>query len=338
MSYASRIVLDSVAPNGHRLTTFELTYWRAVHDELMTHRDLSRCTASARAIPVERMIAGVLEDPALPVNWGTNRPGMQPGAEVPPETAAAARALILGHRDQAVELVRALSALGLHKQIANRYLQPFAFTTVIVSATSYTNWFGLRCHPAAQAEIRHVALMMQEQYAQSVPQEIPEGGWHLPYVRPGELEEYGLDAMIRVSTGRVARVSYLNHNGMRDINADIELHDRLISGLDKGEPGHMSPLEHVAQAMGTAPYDQREIDHATGEPCEAAECPYCNGEPLTMCEEEAEHVQTIGTGLHRHGLTGVDLLNDVLLSSGNFRGWRQYRKSFRGEYIGGVRR
>lgn len=43
--YATKILLDSVAPCGKRLTTWELTYPRFVHAELMTHRLFSRTTA-----------------------------------------------------------------------------------------------------------------------------------------------------------------------------------------------------------------------------------------------------------------------------------------------------
>jgi len=43
-----------------------------------------------------------------------------------------------------------------------------------------------------------------------------------------------------VSVARCARVSYLTHAGVRNIGADIELYNRLISS------GHMSPAEHCA--------------------------------------------------------------------------------------------
>jgi hypothetical protein len=44
----------------------------------------------------------------------------------------------------------------------------------------------------------------------------------------------------KVSAARCARVSYLTHDGKRDIEADLTLYDRLVEG------GHWSPLEHVA--------------------------------------------------------------------------------------------
>ncbi len=49
-----------------------------------------------------------------------------------------------------------------------------------------------------------------------------------------------IDALKKVSAARCARVSYLTHDGKRDIEKDIELCDRLWSDR------HMSPFEHVA--------------------------------------------------------------------------------------------
>ena len=80
--YRARILLDSVGPSGKRITTWELRYPRMVHAELMTHRVLSRNSASSRAIPNERLIAQVLEDPAIPVWWGKNQSGMQAREEL----------------------------------------------------------------------------------------------------------------------------------------------------------------------------------------------------------------------------------------------------------------
>ena len=82
MSYNAKIVLDSVGPNGARLTTFELSYPRFVHAELMTHRMFSRNSASSRAIPTEKLLARIKEDPAMPVWWGKNQSGMQAREEL----------------------------------------------------------------------------------------------------------------------------------------------------------------------------------------------------------------------------------------------------------------
>src|SRR5437868_9447939 len=77
MAYDVKVICDSIGPHGIRLTTFEATYPLIVHNELMTHRMLSRNTASNRAIPVQKMIDSVIHDPFIPDRWPVNERGMQ---------------------------------------------------------------------------------------------------------------------------------------------------------------------------------------------------------------------------------------------------------------------
>lgn len=273
--FSTRILRDSLAPCGKRLTTWELTYPRFVHAELMTHRLFSRNSASSRAIPVDTLIRRVRKDPASPLWWGKNQPGMQAYEEVSDATKAEANRLWLTARDKVLSVVEQLGSLGVHKQIANRLLEPWMFITVIVSATEFDNWFHLRNHHAAQPEIAWVARSMAETYSLVKPKEVPAGGWHLPLVSDEETGSIDLATLKKISTGRCARVSYLTHEGIRDINSDIKLHDRLCAGPSVGEPGHWSPFEHVAMALETPD------------------------------------------------------------RSGNFIGWRQYRKEFEAEHYGG---
>ena len=77
MSYKCEIVADSINSNNNRLTTFLITYPRIIHSELMTHRVFSRNSASSRAIPFEKMVKMVEDDPFIPIAWQKNHPGMQ---------------------------------------------------------------------------------------------------------------------------------------------------------------------------------------------------------------------------------------------------------------------
>lgn len=291
--YRVEIVLDSRAPCGARLTTFALTYPRMVHAELMTHRIFSRNSASSRAIPSEKMRALVKEHPALPVWWGKNQAGMQAREELSDalytdeeidqiEEAAdefnlihneespkgAVLRLWLEARDVMIEYSDKLAKLGLHKQLCNRLTEAWMPITVLVSATSYANWFHLRDHKDAQPEIQVIATEMHYQYLESVPQELKAGEWHMPYVRVEDREEArridvesqceagcpGHDAgtlLKEVSVGRCARVSYLTHEGKRELIKDRELHDKLAATASSDDPGHFSPFEHVAMALDT---------------------------------------------------------------------------------------
>ena len=71
----------------------------------------------------------------------------------------------------------------------------------------------------------------------------------MPLLREDEAD---LDSCIarRVSAARCARVSYMTHEGTRSIEADLDLFDRLVTRVHTSDPGHWSPLEHVARCQG----------------------------------------------------------------------------------------
>ena len=66
---SAKIVADSIDERGNRITTYLLTYWRAIHSELLTHRMFSRNAASSRAIPFAKMVKDIQEDPFIPIAW-----------------------------------------------------------------------------------------------------------------------------------------------------------------------------------------------------------------------------------------------------------------------------
>jgi thymidylate synthase ThyX len=157
MAFSARVLLDSRSPSGARLTTLEVRYPRFIHSEMMTHRVFSRNAASSRAIPIKKMIAAVREEPALPVYWGRNQTGMSAREAVTPEVEALARAEWQSALEDALAHAERLAEkdIDLHKQLVNRLLEPFAWITVIITATDWANFFTQRCHPDAQPEIKH---------------------------------------------------------------------------------------------------------------------------------------------------------------------------------------
>ncbi|HVL40258.1 MAG TPA: FAD-dependent thymidylate synthase [Fimbriimonadaceae bacterium] len=238
----AKVICDSVTVDGHRLTTVEATYPRFVHAELMTHRVFSRNTASSRAIPLSKTTTRVTHGPAMPVEWGKNQSGMQARELLDEDAAMLARVVWENAAFRAVESANALAELNVHKQIANRVLEPFLSHTAIVSATEWDGFFAQRCHPDAQPEIRELAVAVKKVIQDSRPTVLRRGEWHLPYLRPAEKEELGFEAL-KVSVARCARVSYLTHDGVRDTAKDLELYERLVTA----RPMHASPLEHVAR-------------------------------------------------------------------------------------------
>lgn len=243
MAYAARVLLDSVGPTGVRLTTLEVTFPRFVLAEFNTHRVFSRNSASSRAIPTSKLIERVERDPVLPLEWGRNKAGMSASDVLTPAEEDEAKRIWLDARDAAVAHARRLLALKVHKQELNRVLEPFLWHAVIVTATEWENFFELRCAAAAQPEIRAAATAMRDAIAASKPFAVAAGAWHLPLVQPDE-RALALELQKQISAARCARVSYLTHEGRREIEKDLELYERLKTQR------HLSPFEHVATPAG----------------------------------------------------------------------------------------
>lgn len=243
MTYA-KIILDSVGPQGQRLTTMEVEFHRFVLAEFNTHRLFSRNSASSRAIPVAKQLKRIKEDPAIPLEWPQEQSGMQGGESLDVDQIQHCIDDWLHLRDQAVATAENLMATGVHKSVVNRILEPWMWHRVIVSSSDWQNFYAQRVSPLAQPEIRAVATMMLEAHEKSVPELVGMGEWHLPYITDEDFEEcYERDIDPRsVSAARCARVSYLTHDGVRDLSADVTLFERLSTA----QPPHASPLEHVA--------------------------------------------------------------------------------------------
>lgn len=245
MAYAARVLLDSVSEAGIRLTTVEATFPRFVLAEFNTHRQFSRNSASSRAIPTTKIIERVENDPVTPLEWGRNQKGMSASEQLADEEREEAERAWLDARDCAVEQAQRLHHLAVHKQVVNRLLEPFLWHTVIVTATEWENFFELRCSPNAQPEIREAALRMRDAMEASTPALVPQGAWHMPLIQPDE-RELDLERLKKVSVARCARVSYLTHDGRREIERDLELYERLK------QDHHLSPFEHVATPVDNA--------------------------------------------------------------------------------------
>lgn len=297
MSYRAVILADSLSPADNRLTTMEVEFPRLVLAEFNTHRMFSRNSASSRAIPANKQIQRIVHSPFIPEYWGKNQSGMQAQEELIGEERIAAGREWLRARNDAVNHAEYFMGIDLHKQLANRILEPFMWHTVIVTASEWSNFFALRANPMAQPEIRRIAEMMRDAYDASQPRPVREGEWHLPLIQPEECDgafELSEDAR-KISAARCARVSYLTHDGKRDLEADLKLYERLVSG------GHMSPLEHVA-----TPFSREES---------------ALRKRMASAVSRAVVTETVGVD----NLLVRQLIESTEFS-GNFRGWTQLRK------------
>lgn len=250
MPYGAKIVKDSINDFGARLTSFELIVPKWVQAEVNTHKMLPKNSASSRAIPAKTMLQRIKEDPVLPVFWGKNQKGMQAREELTGDDRAAAENLWRMAGTYAINTVEQLIELGLHKQIANRLVEPWMFTTVLITGTEFDHFFALRDHPDAQPELKESVAIAHELYRTNKPLQLHPGQWHLPYVDDLEAEaiqnvHQHNDPLVvpKVSSGRCARLSYLTQDGKRSVGEDFRLFH------DLKQNGHMSPLEHVAQCL-----------------------------------------------------------------------------------------
>lgn len=265
--FEAKVILDSLAPCGRRLTTITASYPRFIHSEIMTHRDRERNAASSRAIPWEHppgskarsksMKDMILTEPVIPIRFGSEQRGMQTGGEI--EAVEEAQTVWLEARDNAVRSAQMLADLGVHKSICNRLTEPFMWITVIMTATEWKNFFRLRCHPDAEIHFQKIAGMIRDALDASKPTPppaitMPHGreAWHLPFVTCYDLyellEHHSLEQVKQISVARIARVSYLTHEGVRNPEKDLALFQTLANGSGFG---HWSPHGHVAKAEDT---------------------------------------------------------------------------------------
>lgn len=245
MEQTAKIILDSISPEGIRLTTMQLRYWRPIHAELMTHRVFSRNARSSRAVPVHKLLKEEIYMPRFMLN----RPGMQSVDELTDAQRKEAERIWESMAEDVRHGVRRLMELGVHKQWANRPLEWFGWIDVLVTSTDWANFFALRVDEGAQPDIYDLAYKMKRAMDNSSPSLLHPGEWHLPYITPEEYEacyafgeEEGWDGLKRLSVARCARLSYEPFDGNASPEKEEERYNRLVGS----HPVHASPAEHQA--------------------------------------------------------------------------------------------
>lgn len=288
---SAKIVADSVSMEMKRLTTFELEYPRYILAEVNTHTILSKNTASSRAIPVDRLIGLIEDNPVIPVKFGKNQSGMQAGEEI--EDTEAAKEVWLEAAKSAIKYARKLShkeSLNVHKEVVNRLIEPFQYVRTVLSGTEWENMLFLRNHPDAQPEFQKLAEKIEEALHIHPAVLLVEGEWHVPYFEKGIWREGmgDLQDALDISVSCCAQVSY------RRLDDSLEKARSIVSRLNlSGEgddPAHASPSSH----QGT-PIDSDELD-----------------------------IVEFFKGRDYNGITHYH--KDLGWMSGNFAGWKQYRQ------------
>jgi len=316
MGFNATVLADSRSPHGVRLTTFSVSYPRIIHAEMLRHRMFSRCAASSRAIPVERFIEQVENEPYMPGEFCANKSGMQAGEPLPEEQRLQARDMWLYARDAAVQAAKNLIKTGVHKQWTNRLLEPFQWMTEVITATEWDNFDHLRIHSAAHPDIQRIARMMREARDASIARELTYNGWHLPLTTMDDAV-YPREQQRLISVGRVARVSYLRHDDTSDVEKDIARANKML------DDGHMSPLEHAARPMTDDELTEAIrwcVDTSDGDQL------WLQGYPLNDPPREGD---TVRKG-HLHAR--ITKVHGWKAFCGNFNGWVQLRKCMKNEF------
>ena len=300
--YEAKIILDSISPAGNRLTTVQITFPRIVLAEVVTHRllyettrgeveytctartatrELSKNSSSSRAIPSWRLAEQVLEDPYVPTPFTKNCKGMQAKERLAAHESHEAECVWVEMVQANVEACGQLHNLGVHKQQANRLIEPFAWVTQLLTATQdgWANFFHQRCHQDCQPEFRKVARMLYLKYRDSKPAEVCLGGWHLPFITDSLIvatrsfaTEYDVQKLKNVSAGMCAWVSYQPPGEValpaKDLmEKALNTCDKLMGDSPYGRtsgPLHASPFEHQATPAASAAEAARYRSNLTG--------------------------------------------------------------------------
>lgn len=269
--------------NGKYITvsTFETRMPKVVLPQFATHRNFSKSASSARAIPgrkYRKLLTGW-----MPEAFPKNAKGMSPS-----------KLLVGAHEFMAKLLWKSLYYitcvfhqlfiwLGVHKEIANRLLDAFAYINIIVSTTYLKNFFALRIEDNAQDQIEEVAKDMKVAFdsKKAVVRHI-----HLPLIENDDIDDIFDDPsthilskekqtllrlsiynlilgkgshsirdyksipariymlLIMINTCKTARGSYLNHYQPRTLAANKEFYEDLVVS----KPIHASPAESCAMS------------------------------------------------------------------------------------------
>jgi thymidylate synthase ThyX len=344
MSISAKIIEDTCIP-GSRMTTFVLTLPRSILAELNTHRMFSRNAASSRAVPNEKLIRKIEDNPFVP-KFAKNQKGMQSAELLEGDELVYAEHLWNQACCDAISLVdRFNQELDVHKQFTNRLLEPWMYCEVVLSGTDFANFFYQRNHPAAEPSFGALAYAMFEAYENSVPRELKRTCsvldssiefWHLPMVdfeawTAAERLDYEeildyLSQRLNIEKTCMAsiyteerwvsrllqdvsagRVTKVSYFNLDTQKVDVLNDIRLAVQMSMNTPGHWSPFEHIAR------------------PAQVKE--------MTYSLEQLEVVsEPTNGGWHESKIRPID---GCLGYCGNLRGYTQYRKEFANENFRG---
>jgi Thymidylate synthase complementing protein len=258
-------IIQHTRSGNTELITVQVDLHRFIIAQVNTHRYFSRNYQSSRAMPILKQMEQIRENPAMPVVYGTAQKGMVAGDALTGWKLKAAKGLIYGLSRVSLFAVGLMQKLGLSKEIANRYLEPWMYTRGIITATKkdWEAFFKLRCAKDAQPEIQVLANKIKDAIDNSVAFELKPGEWHVPYCTYARVEvsgellyrfqgmtETNIRNVVRKGTSASGQISYrtldLSKDKVERVYEMLKLPENGVYPDDKSP--HYSAAEHCAMA------------------------------------------------------------------------------------------
>lgn len=261
----------------HRMITMVVPWPTVKLAELRTHRTIYQTESeefslavnertiamnanSSRAIPLERQIKQIEECPFEPF-WTLNQKGMS-GEYACDLTSQKASEQWHSVRAFALTRVKELLELGIHKQDAALLLNPFSWTTCILSASEHRwqHFFDLRTNVNVFPAVREICQDMESLMVMNHPKEIAHD--ELSYLKDAHmafqkeardvvvtaLENGEISAetfqikgrmlQVAVSMSMCAMISYDTQQRKESLKKHVERANKLVT------EGHWSTAEH----------------------------------------------------------------------------------------------
>lgn len=236
---SAKVILDALPKKGARLTTIEVVMPKFLIAQLNTHRALVKNSASSRAMPVTFVITSIVENYVTPMDFGmpANSRGMVAKSSLTGWRKHASRLLWNTGMYVNIAIAYLQSKVGLHKAWANRPLEAYMYTKVLITATDWENFFKLRVHKDAQDAMEITALAIKTALHNHIPTIVEDNQYYLPYV--GILYNPTPEE-INLSVSCCAQITY-----NRELDTSPDKAASVVAKL-LGDTPHWSPFEHLA--------------------------------------------------------------------------------------------
>ena len=236
---------------GEEIITYKLTYPRIIHSELMTYHMMSVNSASSRAIPVDKLIKVIEENPFYPMAYQRKHSGMQGNQYfTSQEDINKCNELWKESMEESIRVAKKMLEAGISKQIINRTLESYQYHCCLITGTreSFEHLFEQRC-PQYEFEDGEMRLI---------------NGTIIPGILKGKSKkEVLVTATLNSGSPRIiedglSELEWLQHNkGQAEIHF-MDLAEKMYDALHESQPQilkegqwHIPFDSEITQQLGT---------------------------------------------------------------------------------------